>query len=1528
MKKTLLLLLLVCNSYAQNFGDFASGIKINNTIYNTTASAQIHQIDPNNGALWLDGSNLGNFGELTSCSRITGAEIKTFKNTNANVCSATLFWRVYPSGNPSGAFHSVALSTISECNLSASPAVFYDNLGPCGARDQKWKDYSLSINFTQGLTVGNYVFEIYYSYTGSATSSSTCETTRYISNNGNNFKATFSVVKPATVPTVSQTSLCEGDSLTLSATVTNAVPPYTYQWTGPNGYTSNASSPVISNITLSQAGTYNLIITDSCGSTSIIQSTQNVTVIAKTTPVFAFGTSNAICSGDAVPLLPGTSSNGYTGTWNPSVVDNTQTGNYVFTPNSGQCANTTAYSVNVTQPTIATFNPIAAICNGTTPPLLPTTSNEGYTGSWSPSVVNNTQTTNYVFTPDAGQCAAPGNLSVAVFNPNTTPVFSIGTSLTSCASNTQTTLPTLSDNGIIGVWNPAVLDYSVVGTTHYTFTPNPGQCAVNTSLDATINTNTTPTFNPINPICAGDSAVLPTSSLEGINGSWTPAIVNNTQSTTYTFIPNSGLCATTGSTLSINVNQPVTATFNAIPSICTGTTAPVLPTTSLEGFSGNWTPSVVDNTQTLSYSFTPTTGQCAAPGSVTVIVNNNITPTFTIPTSICYGASLTLPNVSNEGITGTWNPSTVDNTQSTNYTFLPDSGQCATSITKNIAVTSLTIPTFIAPAPICNGTTAPTLPTTSLNGITGTWSPATVSNTQSGNYVFTPDNGQCAGTTQLSVTVYQNCSFGSFASAVWLTNCAANGFFNTVGSGSSIIGPSQNIFPNTDFGTFLVNSGTFKLRGAEVKTFKNNLANVCSARLHYRIYQQSGTPGPYTVMDLPFFDDCSGGSFPTGGPCNNGDQKWQRVLNDAQFPVDLTAFSAGNYVIEIFYDITGDSNSTSGCDETILIDNIGNNFIATYSLQNNPVFTASNPTTCHGNNGSILITGLTPNTNYQLAYNDDGSPIQLNITSNNNGDYTLAGLNAGSYTNITINGINSCLIGTGNITLSDPVINSTFNAINPFCSGDNSIALPATSIEGFTGTWSPAFSNTQTNNYTFTPDSGQCAANGSLTLTVNQNVTPTFAQSPSYCAGSAIPALPTTSNEGISGTWSPAIDNSQTTNYIFTPNSGQCALTNNQTITVNQNATPTFAQSPSYCAGSVIPALPTTSNEGITGAWSPAIDNSQTTNYIFTPNSGQCALTNNQTITVNQKVTPTFAQSPSYCAGSTIPALPTTSIEGITGTWSPAIDNSQTTNYIFTPNSGQCALTNNQTITVNQNVTPTFTPLAPLCFGGNVPILPLTSIEGITGSWSPSQVDNTQTGNYDFIPNPGQCSLNGSTTVTVQNSFDFEMAGSCVGYNFEIQVNAINNSFDPSSANYDWFTNGGQAVGSNQSSFNVTEYLNSTPETETLPITFNVTVTTPDGCYKNESITLASAFCGIQKGISANNDGLNDFFDLQLLNVKKLEIFNRYGMKVYSKYNYTKEWIGQSDNGNELPDATYYYVIEFNDGKSSKTGWIYLNRER
>jgi gliding motility-associated-like protein len=106
---------------------------------------------------------------------------------------------------------------------------------------------------------------------------------------------------------------------------------------------------------------------------------------------------------------------------------------------------------------------------------------------------------------------------------------------------------------------------------------------------------------------------------------------------------------------------------------------------------------------------------------------------------------------------------------------------------------------------------------------------------------------------------------------------------------------------------------------------------------------------------------------------------------------------------------------------------------------------------------------------------------------------------------------------------------------------------------------------------------------------------------------------------------------------------------------------------------------------------------------------------------------------------------------------------------------------------------------------------------------------------------------------------------------------------------------------------------------------YTVTVTNAEGCSASETITVNNISCIIQKGISPNNDTLNDFFDLSALNVKELFIYNRYGTEVYKFRNYTNQWYGQSNTGDELPDGTYFYIIHTVEGENI-SGWIFINR--
>jgi gliding motility-associated-like protein len=377
-------------------------------------------------------------------------------------------------------------------------------------------------------------------------------------------------------------------------------------------------------------------------------------------------------------------------------------------------------------------------------------------------------------------------------------------------------------------------------------------------------------------------------------------------------------------------------------------------------------------------------------------------------------------------------------------------------------------------------------------------------------------------------------------------------------------------------------------------------------------------------------------------------------------------------------------------------------------------------------------------------------------------------------------------------------------------------------------------------------------------------------------------------------------DISFTTNVV-------CSLSKTVVITVTPRITPTFNSVNPICAGAVLSALPTTSNNSITGTWSPALNNLATTAYTFAPATGQCASNGSLTITVNPNVTPTFTAVSPICSGATLSALPTTSNNSITGAWSPVLNNLATTTYTFTASTGQCAANGTIIIRVNPNVTPTFTQVPTICSGAALSALPTVSNNAISGSWSPA-LNNSATTIYTFTPSLGQCSSNATLTISVTPFPQFSITGGCNGTDFELSAIGIGTT----NATFAWYNNLHQNIG-NTSSITITNQGNYSLELSN------------NGCSEEKPITVASILCSVPKGISPNGDGDNDVFDLSNLNVQRLQIFNRYGIEVYSKINYSNEWIGKSNSGEELPDGTYYFIVTFANGKN-KTGWVYINK--
>ena len=135
--------------------------------------------------------------------------------------------------------------------------------------------------------------------------------------------------------------------------------------------------------------------------------------------------------------------------------------------------------------------------------------------------------------------------------------------------------------------------------------------------------------------------------------------------------------------------------------------------------------------------------------------------------------------------------------------------------------------------------------------------------------------------------------------------------------------------------------------------------------------------------------------------------------------------------------------------------------------------------------------------------------------------------------------------------------------------------------------------------------------------------------------------------------------------------------------------------------------------------------------------------------------------------------------------------------------------------------------------------------------------------------------------------------------------------------NYFW-----SPIGSNSDSINMLA-----------PGTYFITVSDSNGASKTDTINIQASqeACAIHiyTGITPNGDGHNDYWQIDNIELHPNNtaiIFNRWGTEVWkgNHYNNNIAWKGNDEQGQALPDGTYFYVLKMDD-KTYK-GWIQLTR--
>lgn len=239
--------------------------------------------------------------------------------------------------------------------------------------------------------------------------------------------------------------------------------------------------------------------------------------------------------------------------------------------------------------------------------------------------------------------------------------------------------------------------------------------------------------------------------------------------------------------------------------------------------------------------------------------------------------------------------------------------------------------------------------------------------------------------------------------------------------------PYQTVFHNHNFG----NTSNLVINSAQIQTSESCNNDVLDGRLHYRIYDQNASPGSFTTLEVPQF------SSNTNGPYTGRIFKLNNALDV------LSGLGPGNYYIELYFSITVSFNGNGIADDTLFLNNNGQYYRASFSVQGSggqlalTLANKANPT-CHGaSNGSASIN-----------INNGTAPFTVNWSNGATGT-SATGLAAGSYT-VSATDANG-LSGSMQVILIEPqALNANVTAQDESSAAANN---GSASANPFGGTW-------------------------------------------------------------------------------------------------------------------------------------------------------------------------------------------------------------------------------------------------------------------------------------------------------------------------------------------------------------------------------------------------------------------------------------------------------------------------------------------